>query len=98
MKSVSLKQAIDIVFPNATNVKIVSGYNQRCAWFDLDGKTYNLFVDSVGSNLESEVCYREVKHRKDYTGGTNMWDFGYKLNDKGYRLNIPSKNCDFNSN
>ena len=36
------------------------------------------------SDGQLDVMYRTAQHRKDWTGGTNLWNFNKVLNDMGY--------------
>ena len=97
MKKVSLKKAIEIVFPNATEIKLNKNYFYCSGWFNIGEQVYYISsMDVRTSNINAlgvtEIMYRTAKNRKDYTGGTNQWDFNNKLQEKGYMLSsVPYK-------
>lgn len=97
MKTVSLKKAIKLVFPTATDIKITNGYRYRSGFFNLGEQTMYFSCSEIGSNVEKNVMYRTAQHRKDYTGGSNIWGFGDKLNNLGYSLTINPTKKDYNS-
>lgn len=97
MKKVSLKKAIEIVFPNATEIKLNKNYFYCSGWFNIGEQVYYISsMDVRTSNINAlgvtGIMYRTAKNRKDYTGGTNQWDFNNKLQEKGYMLSsVPYK-------
>ena len=55
----------------------------------MDVRTSNINATGV-----SGIMYRTAKDRKDYTGGTNQWDFNSRLQSMGYMLSdVPHKTC-----
>ena len=99
MKKVSLKKAIEIVFPQATDIKLNKGYYYCSGFFNVGEQVYYISsADVRTSNINalgvSGIMYRTAKDRTDYTGGVNTWDFNYKLQEKGYMLSsVPYKTC-----
>ena len=99
MKHVSFKKAIQIVFPEATDIKLSKGYYYCSGFFNIGDQVYyistmDLRTADVNSIGVCGVMYRTVKDRKDYTGGTNTWDFNSKLQAKGYKIgSVPHKTC-----
>lgn len=97
MKKVSLKKAIEIVFPNATNIKLNKGYYYCSGFFNVGDQTYyissmDVRTSDINATGVSGIMYRTAKDRKDFIGGTNTWDFNRKLQEKGYMLSsIPHK-------
>ena len=97
MKKVSLKKAIEIVFPNATEIKLNKNYFYCSGWFNIGEQVYYISsMDVRTSNINAlgvtGIMYTTAKNRKDYTGGTNQWDFNNKLQEKGYMLSsVPYK-------
>ena len=97
MKKVSLKKAIEIVFPNATEIKLNKNYFYCSGWFNIGEQVYYISsMDVRTSNINAlgvtGIMYRTAKNRKDYTGGTNQWDFNNKLQENGYMLSsVPYK-------
>lgn len=97
MKKVSLKKAIEIVFPNATEIKLNKNYFYCSGWFNIGDQVYYISsMDVRTSNINAlgvtGIMYRTAKNRKDYTGGSNQWDFNNKLQEKGYMLSsVPYK-------
>lgn len=101
MKKVSLRKAIEIVFPQATDIKLNKNYYYCSGWFNIGNQTYYILSKDVRNNdinatgiFVSSIMYRTAENRKDYTGGTNQWDFNEKLQEKGYMLSsVPYKTC-----
>ena len=99
MKKVSLRKAIQLVFPEATNIKLNKNYYYCSGWFNIGEQTYYISsMDVRTSNINatgvSGIMYRTAKDRKDYTGGTNQWDFNSRLQSMGYMLSdVPHKTC-----
>ena len=97
MKKVSLKKAIEIVFPNATEIKLNKNYFYCSGWFNIGEQVYYISsMDVRTSNINAlgvtGIMYRTAKNRKDYIGGSNQWDFNNKLQEKGYMLSsVPYK-------
>ena len=99
MKQVSFKKAIQIVFPEATDIKLSKGYYYCSGFFNIGEQVYyistmDLRTPYVNSTCDWGVMYRYFKDRRDYTGGTNTWDFNSKLQAKGYKIgSVPHKTC-----
>lgn len=97
MKKVSLKKAIEIVFPNATDIKLNKGYFYCSGFFNIGDQVYyissaDIRTTDINSIGIGGIMYRTAKNRKDYTGGINTWDFNIKLREKGYMLSsVPHK-------
>ena len=92
MKKVSLKKAIQIVFPEATDIKLSKNYYYCSGWFNVGEQVY--YISSGDVRWNSSIMYRTAKDRKDYTGGINMWGFETELKRKGYVLgSIPHTTC-----
>lgn len=98
MKKVSLKKAIEIVFPGASDIKINKLYYECSGFFNVGDQTYYISSPDVRfrdiNSLSLGMMYRTAKDRKDYTGGINQWDFNSRLQEKGYMLSsVPHKTC-----
>ncbi|MBO7713989.1 MAG: hypothetical protein J6S85_10495 [Methanobrevibacter sp.] len=91
MKKVSFKKAIQIVWPNATDIKLTKGYFYCSGFFDVDGQTYYISTGDLRTNLG--IMYRTAKDRKDYTGGINQWGFESILKEKGYVVGSIPHQC-----
>jgi len=97
MKKISLKKAIELVFNGATDIKITKGYYYFFGFFNVGEQVYYISCADVrttdfNSTGVGGIMYRTAKDRKDYTGGTNQWDFNNKLQSMGYMLsNVPYK-------
>jgi len=97
MKKVSLKKAIEIVFPKATNIKITKGYYYCFGFFNVDEQVYyissgDIRIADFNALGVSGIMYRTAKDRNDFIGDVNQWDFNKQLQDKGYLIsNIPHK-------
>lgn len=95
-KYVSLKKAIQLVFPNATDIKINKMYYECSGFFNVGEQVYYISSPDVRfwdiNSLSLGIMYRTAKDRKDYTGGTNQWDFNERLQNLGYKLSgVPYK-------
>lgn len=90
LKRVPLKKAIQIVFPNATNISLTKGFYYCFGFFDVDGQTIYINTGDVRSGrLHSTkgncgIMIRMVKNRKDYISGKSLFCFNYMLKQKGY--------------
>lgn len=99
MKKVSLKKAIEIVFPQATDIKLNRGYFYCSGFFNVGEQVYyissgDVRVTNINSKGIGGIMYRKAKNRKDYIGDINTWDFNYKLQEKGFMLSsVPHKTC-----
>ena len=99
MKKVSLRKAIQIVFPKATNIKLSKGYYYCSGFFQIEEQPYYICTTDIRMNhLNSTgimgIMYRKTKDYKDYTGETNQWDFNKRLQEKGYMISsVPHKTC-----
>ena len=87
MKQVSMQQAIKIF--GGTDIKLKAAYHYQYGFFKKDGQLY--YIDSGDDRMRKsdgqlDVMYRTAQHEKDWTGGTNQWDFLRKLNEKGYKV------------
>ena len=93
MKKVSFKKAIQIVFPEATNIKLCKGYYYCNGFFNVGNQTY--YINTGDTRIEGiGTMYRTAKDRKDFTGGINQFDFDSKLKAKGYVIgSVPQKTC-----
>lgn len=96
MKKVSLKKAIELVFPNATDIKINKMYYECSGFFNVGEQVYYISSPDIRyrdiNSLSLGMMYRTAKDRHDYTGGTNQWDFNEKLQSLGYMLSgVPHK-------
>lgn len=96
LKKISFKKAIETVFQGATNIKLktgkVNGSNDCISGFFTcnDTEVYYIHRD-LRSNFSfnfdaSGVMYRSARDYRDYSGGTNTWDFSTKLHNLGYRI------------
>lgn len=99
MKKISLKKAIEIVFPGASDIKLNKNYYYCSGWFNIGEQTYyissaDVRISDINAIGVTGIMYRTAKDRKDYHGGTNQWDFNKKLQEKGYILSsVPHKTC-----
>ena len=87
MKRISLRQAIKLF--GGTDIELNSGYHYSYGFFNKDGQLY--YINSGDDRMRKsdgqlDVMYRTAEHRKDWTGGTNRWDFNKTLNDMGYAV------------
>ena len=87
MKKVSLKKAIEIL--GGTDIELKAGYYYCSGFFNLNGQLYYISTADIRTtplNNSRSVMYRTAKDRKDFTGGTNLWDFADRLAEKGYEV------------
>ena len=83
-KGISLKKAIEIL--GGTEIELHKGYYYCSGFFNWNGQLYYISTMDLRTGKEIRVMYRTAKDRKDYTGGTNTWDFASKLAEKGYHV------------
>ena len=98
MKKVSLKKGLELL--GFTNIKINRNYNYRSGFMEKDGQTYYFSTGDLRWNRQNNSAFilvRTAKNRQDYTGGTNTYFVVEKLEQMGYRINVPFAKCDFNS-
>lgn len=86
-KSISIRQAVKIF--GGDNIELKSGYYYQYGFFTKDNQLY--YINSGDVRMcrpdgQLNVMYRTAKHRKDFTGGTNQWDFISQLNKEGYKV------------
>ena len=87
MKKVSLRKAIQLL--GGENIKLTAGYYYCSGFFDKNGQTYYISTADIRTrplNHTMSIMYRTAKDRKDFTGGTNQWDFNQRLNEMGYEV------------
>lgn len=96
MKPCGIRKALEVI--GATNIEIHKNYHEQSGFFEEDGQLYYFMTaDDRWPGLEASftpdymqgeipVMYRTAKHRKDYTGGDNRWDFLQILHKYGYKL------------
>lgn len=89
MKTISFRQAIKKF--GGVNIQLHTNYMEQSGFFKKDGQLY--YINSGDTRMrrsdgQLNVMYRTVKHRKDYTGGQNLWNFTPELNKMGYRVVI----------
>ena len=53
-----------------------------------DGQLYYVIYNPDLAISGQHVMYRTAKHRKDWTGGTNRWDFERRLAEAGYQMSL----------
>jgi hypothetical protein len=87
MKAISLRKAIEIF--GGTNIELKSGYHYSYGFFEKNNQLY--YINSGDDRMRKsdgqlDVMYRTAQHRKDWTGGTNQWDFLRQLNNAGYKV------------
>jgi hypothetical protein len=87
MKQVSLKKAIELF--GGQNIELKAAYHYQYGFFEKDGQLY--YINSGDDRMRKsdgqlDVMYRTAEHRKDWTGGTNRWDFLNRLNERGYKV------------
>ena len=85
MKKVSLKKAIQLF--GGVNIELKSAYCYSYGFFEKDGQLYYINSGDVRMRKpdgQLDVMYRTAQHRKDWTGGRNLWDFNKTLNNMGY--------------
>ena len=85
MKKISLKKAIQEF--GGTDIELKSAYHYSYGFFVKDGQLY--YINSGDDRMrrtdgQLDVMYRTAEHRKDWTGGTNLWSFIPELNRKGF--------------
>lgn len=87
MKHVGIKKAIQLF--GGTEIEVHKNWHEQLGFFVKGGQLYyfntgdDRMLDSTG---QLRVMYRTAQHRKDWTGGTNLWDFVGTLNRMGYRV------------
>lgn len=92
MRKVSLKKAIQLVFPQATDIKLSKGYYYCYGFFNVGNQVY--YINSGDTRLGLGIMYRTAKDRKDFTGGVNQFDFEDILEHSGYVVgSIPQYTC-----
>lgn len=96
MQKISLKKALELF--GGKNIEVHKGYRYRYGFFDKDEQCYYFSVDVSGFGIGRDTLIRTAKDRKDYTGGTNTYVLDSFLAERGYVLNVPTCNCDFNRN
>ena len=84
-KRVSLNKAIQEF--GGQNIELKAGFHYSYGFFEKDGQLY--YINSGDDRMrrsdgQLDVMYRTAQHRKDWTGGTNRWDFIPTLNNKGF--------------
>lgn len=87
MKKVSLKKAIEIL--GGTDIELHANYYYCSGFFNWNGQLYYISTADVRTcplNHSMSIMYRTAKHRKDFTGGTNTWNFYNLLKEKGYEV------------
>ena len=87
MKSISLRKAIEVF--GGTEIELKTGYHYQYGFFNKDGQLY--YINSGDDRMRKsdgqlDVMYRTAQHRKDWTGGTNQWNFLKILNEKGFKV------------
>ena len=87
MKSITLEKAIAVF--GGTDIELKRGYHYQYGFFVKDGQLY--YINSGDDRMlrtvgQLNIYFRTAKHRKDWTGGTNLWGFVDELNRLGYRL------------
>lgn len=95
MRKISLMKALELF--GGKEIEIHRGYRYRYGFFDKDNQCYYFNVNVNGFGF-GEALIRTAKDRKDYTGGTNTYVLDSFLAERGYVLNVPTCNCDFNRN
>lgn len=87
MKKVSLRKAIEIL--GGTDIELKAGYYYCSGFFNWNGQLYYISTMDIRNrplNHPMSIMYRTAEHRKDYTGGTNTWNFYNLLKEKGYEV------------
>lgn len=87
MKSIGLKKAIQVF--GGTEIELHKGYHYQYGFFVKDGRLY--YINSGDDRMrrsdgQLNVYHRTAEHRKDWTGGPNLWWFVSALNGMGYRI------------
>lgn len=85
MKHCGLKKAIELF--GGTEIEIHKGYHYQYGFFVKDGQLY--YINTTDDRMlkrdgQLDIYYRTAEHRKDWHGGTNLWDFVRKVNEMGY--------------
>lgn len=96
MRKISLKKALELF--GGKNIEIHRGYQYRYGFFDKDNQCYYFNANVNGFGIRCGTLTRIAKDRKDYVGGTNIYVLDSFLAERGYRLDVPACNCDFNNN
>lgn len=95
MKTVNFKKGIELL--GYQIIKYTKGYNYRSAFaIDKDGNMFYFNIEDLRDD-EPYIMYRTAQHERDYTGGTNQWNFKERLERLGYKVVEPRKKCDYNS-
>ena len=86
MKKIGLRKAIQLFGGDA--IELHKGYHYQYGFFEKGGQLYyiNTQDDRCSIGGLPPVMYRTAKHRKDWTGGNNTWDFCSTLKSLGYEL------------
>jgi len=87
MKNIGIRKAIELF--GGTNIEVHKNYHDQSGFFDKDGQLYYFSTGDdrmLASDGQLRVMYRTAQHRKDWTGGTNRWDFVPTINKMGYLI------------
>lgn len=96
MKYVNFKKAIELLGYKV--IKYNKGFNYRSAFAeDSNGNIYYFNIEDL-RDKHPMIMYRSARDTKDYTGGTNIWNFETRLEEIGYCVKENRQKCDFNSN
>lgn len=96
MRSASIRQIIKAV--GGSNIAIKKHFYYVSGFFDMvfSDKTITYYVLSSDVRFlkyrgtqEPQVIFREVKDRKDFTGGKNF-DFNHLAHGAGFKVKMPS--------
>lgn len=96
MRKISLKKALELF--GGKNIEVHKGYQYRYGFFDKDNQCYYFNTNVNGFGIRCGTLIRTARDRKDYTGGANTYPLESFLEERGYKLDVPACNCDFNSN
>lgn len=91
MKAISLRKAIAVF--GGTNVSLQKGYHYEFGFFEKDGQLF--YINSGDDRMKRsdgqlDIMYRTAKHRKDWQGGVNQWNFLTALNSAGFKVTMCS--------
>lgn len=91
MKAISLRKAITVF--GGTNVSLQKGYHYEFGFFEKGGQLF--YINSGDDRMKRsdgqlDIMYRTAKHRKDWQGGVNQWNFLSALNSAGFKVTMCS--------
>ena len=89
IKRVGLRKAISIM--GGTEIELHRAWGYIYGFFNLNDQLMYVYRNDLPTSGLGTLT-RTAKHRKDWTGGPNQWDFDRKLTAKGYTIKPPKPN------